>query len=106
MKSASRLAVGEQFGLGGVAVQRDRRRTSSPHVVCGTEGDRLGRKCASTSSIRGEIFAAAIDHPSGVGQREIAVLVEDSLIAGPEPAIDEGRGVGLGLFRNRGRRCP
>ena len=55
--------------------------------------------CASNvSSIsRGENFSPPrlINSLIRADQREIAVRVEASLIAGPEPAVDEGRGVGL-----------
>ena len=69
--------------------------TSSPHAcVRHAEGDRLGhlgmREQHLVDLARRDLLAAAIDHLlQASGQREIAVLVEDALIAGPEPAIDE-----------------
>ena len=47
---------------------------------------------------RRDLLAAAIDdllQPPGDG--EIAVLVEHALVAGAEPAIGEGFGIGLGV---------
>ena len=89
------LAVGEQLGLGGLTAQRDRRRDLfAPGRVRHAEGDRLGnlrvREQHLVDLARRDLLAAAIDHLlQAAGQREIAVLVEHSLVAGPEPPIDE-----------------
>ena len=98
------LAERQQLGLGGIdRSEHDRRRDLlTPRRMRHAEADRLGHRGVREQHLvnlaRRDLLAAAIDHllePSG--QRQIAVLVEESLVAGPEPAIDERRGVGLGV---------
>jgi hypothetical protein len=47
---------------------------------------------------RRELLAAAVDLLlESTGEPEVALLVEDPLVAGPEPAVPEGLRVGLGI---------
>ena len=76
-------------------------RPLRPTSACGTPKQTASATagCASsTSSIsRGEIFSPPrlISSLSRADQRQIAVCVEKALVAGPEPAVDERRRVGL-----------
>src|SRR4029453_14231727 len=79
-----------------------RRPLLAELVVWHGEGEHLGHRGVRREHFvhlqRGELLAAAVDlllDPTG--EPEVALLVEDALVAGPEPAVPEGSRVGLGI---------
>src|SRR6185369_567433 len=106
------LEVGEptcaevaELALGGrrsLSQHDGRRDLLSELVVWHGEGESLGHRGVRREHVvhlqRGELLAAAVDlllDPTG--EPEVALLVEDALVAGPEPAVPEGLRVGLGI---------
>ena len=79
-----------------------RRHLLAELVVWHGEGERLGHRGVRREHVvhlqRGELLAAAVDQLlEPTGETEVALLVEDPLVAGPEPAVPEGLRVGLGI---------
>ena len=106
LKSASRsLQKAQQVGLRRPALAATTAAaTSSPHVWCGTPKHTASATAGCVEQhlvdlARRDLLAAAVDHLlEAPDQRQVAVRVEDALIAGAEPAaLEERRGVGLGV---------
>src|SRR6516162_6735600 len=104
--------MGQVRGAEGVELSLGRRRPFPQHdrgrhllaelVVWHAEGEHLGHRRMRREHVihlqRGKLLAAAVDlllEPTG--ETEVALLVEDPLVAGPEPAVPEGGRVGLGI---------
>ena len=77
--------------------------TSSPSFACGMrEGQALrDRRVIQQHAVdlqRADLLAAAVDQfLQPAGQAQVAVVVDRALVAGAEPAVGEGLGVGLGI---------
>src|SRR5437763_185482 len=106
--SASAIALMSSVHRGRTTNSSVRLRTRRPRDLlapCGVRGakrDRLGHGRMLQQHVVHlawrDLFAAAVDHLlQAADQREIAVGVEESLVAGTEPTVDERFGIGLGI---------
>ena len=94
----AQLALGRRHALaqhdgGGDLLAQLRVRHGERHAPAATAGWSIST--SSTSSGRDLLAAAVDDLLEPPGERQVAVRVEHALVAGAEPAVGEGLGVGL-----------